>query len=530
MTSRGILKGWPLVSGQPSDFVPLFDPARFTFWATRVRFPSGTLVTAASTTNYVMTRIVMNGPSYAKRNPRFHFSGFASTEGSNSPQETVLPGNGKIIDGVWVSVNDGPPIALTFGGAAGVTIASGSVGTWTDEIPLLIPAEAQVAVWTLYHTAAAEKQIPVYRIQAHRGERVWGATDAASLMAMLASPGTPSTPSLNTGYGQSQPSYYGPDMTVARGWNGKPVLVCAVDSIGEGRQEYAIEADTRGNWGWLRRWLDQADPTYGRTPHFMMGMPGAGSARELGTNATLRWQVLDQANAFNTDGALVWTRPLNQLGQNDLQTNYATMQANYSGFLDRFAARYPSSPKFIPVGVLPRTTSTDAFQSRASQTPSTGNEWAAGASPWGGGSKWQLEAFKQSGAGGKLSGYIDTRPAFLDPAPSPGQSPATWPATFGTTLTMQSGIDGVTPYTALVVNDKPVIGTALGIGGSAFTVSKVEGNGPYTITDLSGTMRAALFPAGTALVGRASPEGVHPYSQMIALIVASIPQSNKAQF
>ncbi|WP_454279943.1 SGNH/GDSL hydrolase family protein [Sphingomonas sp. Marseille-Q8236] len=516
-----------LGGGQVPGFVPpswvptpVTDAARYMFWATRSRFPSGTLVTAATGTNYVMTRIVLASTVHTVTNPRFHFSGFASTEGGSSPQETVLPGNATVIDGVWISVNGAAPVPLTFAGQSGVSIASGNIGAWTDEPTITIPPEASVAIYTLYHTASGEKQIPVYRIQTARGERVWGAADAATLTPMLNAPATASTASLDTGFGQSMPAYYGPDMTVARGWDGRPVALGIVDSIGEARQEYAAEADARGNLGWLRRWLDKDDQAYRRVPFMMMGMPGAGSARELGTNATLRWQVLDQAAAFNSGSALPFTIALNQLGQNDANSTYSTMQGNWTGFVDRFKQRY-ASIKMVATGVLPRTTSTNGWTSRDGQTASQYNEWASTTNGWGNGFKWQLEAFKEAGGGGRLAAYIDTRPYWYD-----ASAQGTWPVVADTyTLTAQAGTDGTATYTTIQTATAPRIGDVLVGGGSSLTVQAVTGDGPYTVTT---SARATVIPIGTAMRPQASAEGVHPLPSAVQAIVAAIPQTQKA--
>ena len=519
--NREALGGGQVPGFVPPSWVPtpIVDASRFMFWSTRSRFPSGALVTAASATNFVMTRIVLASPTHAVTNPRFHFSGFACTEGSNSPQETVLPGNAMLIDGVWISVNGAAAVPLTFGGQAGVSIASGNVGAWTDEPTVTIPPEASVAVYTLYHTAAGEKQIPVYRVQTARGERVWGATDAASLTPMLAAPATASTASLDTGFGQSMPAYYGPDLTVARGWDGRPVAICMVDSIGEARQEFAVEADARGNLGWLRRWLDVDDQTYRRVPFMMMGCPGAGSVRELTTNALLRWQVVDQAAGFNAGSALPFSVAIDQLGQNDTNASAATMQNNWGILVDRFKTRYPGI-KVVPAGTFPRTTSTDLFTSRQGQTWATYNEWATITNGWGNGNKSQLEAFKQAGAGGRTSGYIDTRAAWFDAA-----YPGTWPAIPETyTLAAQAGTDGSTAYTSFQTATAPRLADILVGGGAALQVLAVTGTGPYTVTTSASTV---VIPAGTAMRPQTSPEGVHLMSAMVAVAVATIPQSQK---
>ncbi|WP_168371495.1 SGNH/GDSL hydrolase family protein [Sphingomonas sp. Leaf257] len=416
------------------------SPDRYMFAFTRLRMPSGPLVTAAADTPFVMTRIVAGSPQYRLWGVRCHFSGFASTEGGMAPQESILPGNATRIDGFWLSIGR-TRVRATFADAMTANVDSGTTGVWTDEIDFAggIPANSDVGMTTAYHTAAGEKQIPVYRIQSNRGERVWGGTDLASVTAHLDSPGDFSTASLDTGSGQAMPQYYGPDVCLGKGWDGNPVVLGAVDSIGESRQEYAVEADTRGNLGWLRKWLDTADGTYGRTPHFLIGMPGARSQYELAAGATLRWQVIDQAAAFNTGRALPFTVLVNQLGQNDLNSKFATMRANYTGFLDRFAARYPGI-RVVATGVLPRTSSTDLWMSRANQTLVTGNEWGTAGGRWGTGFKWQLEAYKESGAEGRIAGYIDTRPFWYDDT-----APGTWPV-----LSSQPSPEGVHPYAVAV--------------------------------------------------------------------------------
>jgi len=86
------------------------DPDRYMFFATRNRMPSGTIVTAASGTNYVCSKIIVSTPQYKTRTFRFHLSGFASTEGGNSPQETIVtgtigtPGNSVLIDEMYMRV------------------------------------------------------------------------------------------------------------------------------------------------------------------------------------------------------------------------------------------------------------------------------------------------------------------------------------------------------------------------------------------------------------------------------------------
>ncbi|MGO7726732.1 hypothetical protein ACC704_01405 [Rhizobium johnstonii] len=339
------------------------DPDRFMFFATRNRAASGNIVTALAGTEYVCCKIIVNTPQYKTRTFRFHLPGFASTEGGNSPQETIVtgtigaPGNSVIVDKMTVRTG-GVFYDCTFGGSSTVTVADQTSGQWTDAMNLPdVPAESAIEIWLFYHTATAEKIWPVYRIQQHRGERIWGAADHASLLPFMSDPLAASTAALDTGYAtQAQPQYYNADFMVAKGdWDGRPVALAFVDSVGESRQEYSAAADARGNLGWLRRWLDK-DAGIGRIPFCMIGMPGAGSVREYtGTGsaiATRRRDIVREIIAFN-GGKWPFTVVGNQLGQNDTSTLYNTwFNTNYRSNVTRIRAEYPGVKivAFPPLG------------------------------------------------------------------------------------------------------------------------------------------------------------------------------------
>ncbi|MBB4250841.1 hypothetical protein FHT69_001653 [Rhizobium sp. BK008] len=343
---------WSSMNTVPSGGGGPVDPDRYMFFATRNRMPSGTIVTAASGTNYVCSKIIVNTPSYKTRTFRFHLSGFAGTEGGNSPQETVVtgtigaPGNSVVVDGFYMRVA-GTFHQLQFSASNTVIVADQTNGTWTDAITIPdVPAESEIELWLFYHTAVGDKIWPVYRIQKHRGERVWGASDNASLLAFMSDPLADSTAALDTNYAtQTQPQYYGPDFMVAKGdWDGRPVALVFCDSLGEARQEFSAAADARGNLGWLRRWLDTA-AGIGRIPHLMVGYPGAGSVREYtgsgSTIATRRRDIIREIIAFN-GGEWPFTVAANQLGQNDVSTVYSTwFNTNYRSLPTRVRTEYP---------------------------------------------------------------------------------------------------------------------------------------------------------------------------------------------
>ncbi|MGO6699271.1 hypothetical protein ACCS33_07425 [Rhizobium ruizarguesonis] len=343
---------------------PAVDPDRYMFFGSRARMPSGNIVTAAAGTNYVCSKIIISSPQYKTRTFKFHLPGFASTEGGNSPQETIVtgtvgaPGNSVIVDALYARIA-GVFYQCKFGGNNGVTVADQTNGQWTDDLTTSdVAPESDIELWLFYHTAVGEKIWPVYRVQKHRGERIWGANDNASLLGFMADPLADSTAALDTGYGtQAQPQYYGPDaFMVAKGdWDGRPVALAFVDSIGESRQEYSAAADARGMIGWLRRWLDK-DASIGRIPFCMIGMPGAGSVREYtgsgATIATRRRDIIREIIAFN-GGEWPFTVVVNQLGQNDTSTSYNTwFNTNYRSNVTRIRAEYPGVKivAFTPLG------------------------------------------------------------------------------------------------------------------------------------------------------------------------------------
>ncbi|ANL71182.1 hypothetical protein AMC83_CH01159 [Rhizobium phaseoli] len=374
----------PLLSGTSGS---AGDPDRYMFFATRNRMPSGGIVTAAAGTNYVCTKIVVCTPSYKTRTFRFHLSGFASTEGGNSPQETVVtgtigaPGNSVIADAMFIRVA-GIFYQCSFAGSNTVTVADQTNGAWTDEltIPDVAP-ESEIEIWLFYHTAVGEKVWPVYRIQKHRGERVWGAGDLDTLLAFKDTPLADSTAAIDTSYGQqAQPQYWGADFMVAKGdWDGRPVALGFVDSIGEARQEYSSAADSRGNLGWLRRWLDK-DGGAGRIPHCLIGMPGAGSVREYtgsgSSIATRRRDIVREIKAFNGN-KLPFTVIANQMGQNDTSTSYSTwFNTNYRALVGRLRTEYAgiNIVAFPPIGrtVTTRTVTLTSVGTVVTATISSG--------------------------------------------------------------------------------------------------------------------------------------------------------------
>ncbi|WHO73957.1 hypothetical protein [Rhizobium sp. BT03] len=595
------------------------DPDRFMFFATRNRMPSGNIVTAASGTEYVCTKMVINTPSYKTRMFKFHLSGFASTEGGNSPQETIVtgtigaPGNSVVVDAMFARVA-GVFYQLQVAASNTVTIADQTNGAWTDELTTPdVAAESEIELWVFYHTAVAEKIWPVFRIQKHRGERVWGASDHATLLAFKDTPNADSTVALDTGYGTlAQPQYYGFDFMVAKGdWDGRPIALGFVDSLGESRQEFSAAADTRGNLGWFRRWLDK-NGGIGRIPHCLVGLPGAGSVREYtGTGsaiATRRRDIIREIYAFNGN-RWPFTVIANQMGQNDTSTSYNTwFNTNYRSLVTRIRAEYPGVRivAFPPLGrtTITRSVTITSVGTTATATMTSGLNglvtgqtvsisgatgvtayngsyvitvtgadtftytFAGGASPatgtivvneqglhtsyqvFGANNTWPADGTDASGkwrlrndilaqTSSCCDAAIDTYAAWVSPTVD-----GMWPGMLelpSTTLTVQSGTDGVTPYNTITVADPSIfrpeqnIHIYSGPDGIARLSSQVVGSVSGNVITYQGSS-AVILPIGSvvraaASIGELTPVSfVHPQGIMIDRIANGISQSEKLKF
>ncbi|TBY73553.1 hypothetical protein E0H51_23950 [Rhizobium leguminosarum bv. viciae] len=592
----------------------------FLFFGSRARAPSGNIVTALAGTNYYCCKIVVPSPQFVTRTFKFHLPGFASTEGGNSPQETTVtgtigsPGNSVIADALYARIS-GVFYQCTFGGNNSVTVVDQTNGQWTDDLTTPdVPPETDIELWLFYHVAVGEKIWPVYRVQKHRGERIWGANDNASLLGFMADPLADSTAALDTAYGtQNQPQYYAPDcFMLAKGdWDGRPVALAFVDSIGESRQEFSAAADARGMLGWFRRYLDK-DAGIGRIPFCMIGMPGAGSVREYtGTGAaiaTRRRDIIREIIAFNDSGKWPFTVVVNQLGQNDTSTLYNTwFNTNYRSNVSRIRAEYPGVKivAFPPLGRtdIQRTITLTSVGTVATATVATGTaglqsgqtlsisgatpaayngsyaitvidantftyNFAGGTSPATGtirandlglsanyqlytaqnsypadgtdaSGKWRLRNDILAQTSACCDAAIDTYPAWVS-----GVKAGCWPGMLefpSTTLTAQSGTDGVATYNTITVANASIfrpeqqINIYTGPEGlarlSTQTIASIAGNViTYQATS------AIVLPVGSVVRPSAAPQEsttpvsyVHPFPIMVDWIVGKLDQGEKVK-
>lgn len=500
---------------------------RYMFAFTRNRWNSGFVMPAAAGANYMASRIKFGSPQYAINDILLHFSGFGLAEGNTSPAESVLPGNDVVIDEVMLRVG-GVDYPARFGINPGLTNASGAKGGFARVVlPENLPRDSDVEVITYWHVEAGQNYLGAYRIQKHRGEKVWQAASLAGVKAMVAAD-APTSAAYDAFYNtvgnvtNSQLLAYGPDLMVAKGWDGREVVLMPADSIGDGRQGIAATADARGNMGSFRRLLDRNDTTRGRTPHFVMGVPGAAAYRDLtgagATIATMRWDVMDEVKAVN-GGANPWTACWMQHGRNDQQTTSAAWIARLNGWADRFLARYPGA-RLVGCTIPATPTSVDRWITTEGQTI---------AAPWTAALQ-ETNAHIRALMGGRLAAMVDffayrsgdaagkVRPGNLKPA---GQVVAT----VG---------DGVTNFSQFVTSELLKVGYHYAVKNpdgtyTGATVAKVEGAGPYTITRQENA--AVPMLAGAPIYEQSTPDGTHDNDGYAIDTVALIPMDvEKAKF
>ncbi|MGZ2483996.1 hypothetical protein ACVITL_002519 [Rhizobium pisi] len=537
---RTFYNGMPVVPVSGSGAAPI-DPDRYMFFATRNRMPSGALVTAAAGTNYVCSKIVVSSPSYRTNTFRFHFSGFASTEGGNSPQETVYAGNATVIDGLLIRIG-GVFHACSFAGTAGVTIPDQSQGVWSDPLTL---ADAVAAVAGLPHPEASRRT--------HMG---------------------------------------GGRLRIAACLQGH--ARCR-QHTGEARQEFSAAADQRGNLGWLRKWLDSG----WRIPHVMIGMPGAAAFGELtgsgASVATRRWAIVDEIIAFN-GGKRPFTVILNQMGQNDTTTPYSTFfTTRYLGFVNRLRSRY-SGAKRVALPPLGRTAATisitltstgalatatcastahlvsgqsliiagappsayngtfaisvtspttftytfaggtspatgtitaaDDFRTEASQTYAAQNSYPADGTD--ASNKWRLRNDILAKTSACCDDSIDTLAAWQGPAGT-----GKWPGQVdlpSSVLTVQAGTDGIATYTSIQVADGSIFSPEQPLriySADGLTLLRSPAISAVNGNVLTLAAAATVLPAGSLVRQAVSPDGVHPLPAMVKRIRLGVAQGEK---
>jgi hypothetical protein len=513
------------------------DDNRYMFFASRTQSPSGYPVdTTSLALTYFASKLKFGNAPYATREFWLHYSGFCMQEGLG-PEETNLPGNDAVIDGVILTV-DGIDYSGDFSGSAGTTITSGSKGAWCSFPSFLgdCTPDSDFIVTTKWHVGAVgQKFVANYRIQRHRGEKYWAAADGSALSALIAANGA-STPVVDSeryyniapgNQTNSQLPCWGPDFMVAKGWDGRPVVLGTGDSIGYGRQAVSASADARGNMGWFHKFFDKDDPTYGRIPHYFIGNPSANSTRELNANSLKRWDILDDIKAMNGGDKYPFTIVVNQMGTNDANAVISTWKSNIVSLINKIRTRLGAGTKIIQCTIPPQNNPLTA-----GNLGFTADGFSIKASTWTTGLD-SINSDIRNNAGFNHNGYIDVNTAWVDPANPDRFMNAQGMGQVGTLISSIPG-DGTSTHPTAVISWEPDYGEGLLIEYTANTYAARQiidfspvGDGTYNAT-FTNTYTTVVQSDAKAWRG-ISNEGIHPWDSYVDYwVLPRLSQSNKA--
>ncbi|QIG69641.1 hypothetical protein EVB81_072 [Rhizobium phage RHph_I46] len=510
------------------------DPNRYMFVGQRNRwmsqYPNG--IPAAVGRNYYASKLkFVNGP-YKTNSLQCHFSGFACTEGGNAPQETELPVNDMNIDKVYL-VLKGVRYAASFSGSAGFAITSGSKGVFCTfpTAPEMDPDE-EYTIITYWHVIDTGKSICGYRIQKHRGEKFYGAGDLASVEALVDADGPVSPAALDVFYDtvgnqtNSQQLCYGPDIMIAKGdWDGRPVVLAVTDSIGHSRQEIASSVGSRGEYGWIGRWLDREED--GRIPYFIMGVPGAKMQNELGTNATLRWQILDDIKTMNGGTNYPFTDVLVQGGTNDNNSVLSTWKSRLTALNTAIKNRLGASFPVLFCTIPPQNSTSGQYLTQAVISVNT-TTWVT--------NRNSLNTDIRAGTGFNHNGVIDVDRYVTDYPTNPDKFRAVLDLGQKGRLVSYTPGDGVSAFNYGVVNFKPNEGATLLIeyqpglyGGRTISSFSKRADENYDVVFTS--VSTTVFQNLPKVYFQVSADGVHNLPSYIRnWTVPRIPYTDKRKF
>ncbi|MBY3055039.1 hypothetical protein HF263_02960 [Rhizobium leguminosarum] len=525
-----------VAGGGHPDWVP--DATRYMPAATGTRWPSGFTMTYASGLNYQCSLLWFGSPDYPTNDFLIPFVGFGLTEGGLAPQETVNPNADMLIDEVFFRLLDGTEYPILFGGvaAAAATAATGIVyGQVT--LPAALPAWSIFGIRTVYHGTVGNTYIGGYRCQRHRGEKLWGGGDLATVRALAAANG-PSTAALDVFYNtvgnasNSQPLAYGPALVLAKGWDGRPVPLVLADSLLE-RQEIAASADARRNMGVGRRWLDQRDAAWGSLIPVVMGVPGSKSVQELAASATKRWVMIDAIRDTYNAGKNIWTFVLDQSGRNDNSATASTWSNAKLGLVDRVKTRYGAGIHVVGMTLWPTMTSTDAGRTAAAWTVSA---------LWNGVSGTLKTVNDTVLASSRYARVMDVFSAYTTDE-DPTKAPAAEFFPLGNVIGHPGNQDGVTTWDTIKLPSSVLLGEVItfeyqpGLWAVRTVIDRVDngdGTADYKVAEIFATNvqdNATLLSRAINLdSGSGTTTHVHPMLRAILRTASRIPQSEKSKF
>lgn len=292
--------------------------------------------------------------------PRFLYSNFYLTTSGSGGQEANV-GNAVTIEAVSIQVGVGVPIVLTFDGAGSRTIADGD-NAWTDgNRAVAIPPRTLVKVTTAWYVPTGYRPGGAQGLRIYFGDRA--ESGPASLAAKVLSPATiSSTLPTNTDVYPVTPN-----LGVALGWDGRPVVLCAAGtSIEEGAGRARITSGPLGERSHVDYGMTSTKNGALRYPNATWAKGGAVAG---GITATSGFKKRKAAiDALGSD--LPFTTVLALIGTNDQQSNADTWRSVISVAIAEIKAAWPGASLGV-VTFMPRATSTDGFQTVGNQAFST---------------------------------------------------------------------------------------------------------------------------------------------------------------
>lgn len=517
--SRGIVTPGSAFGPIPSD------PGPYMLGSTRNKALSGfapaNLYVAPDGLN-VFAPLLKFGTLWPTDEGVFRFPGSQYTEGGLAPQETTFASAAMTIHAVLVIYN-GQVFSCDFTGLPSSSVGIGAAGVWAHiKLPFIMPANSIISMVPIVSVPVGATILGQYRIQRHRGEKVWQGASVDAVLTQLAAD-APTSAAFQLGYNSvgnwnanppGQNLAYGPDLIGWKRWDGRAVVCGVFDSLAD-RQEIAASADARGNYGFAPRLFDSWGFGF-----FNVGCPGAKAVQTLTTNAMKIWQGLDELSAMNINGKRPYTHYFQQMGRNDNNATSTNWLTPIRGLNTRLRTRDPGIP--IVGATIPATAaSTDRYQTSAGQTLSvlwTTTLAAVNAAILAGNSNTtdnviDLTAYRMAADGKFRPGSEHLKGA----------------------VAVSTG-DGVNPTTQLIVDFLPSLGQQYTIdisGGAGTTLTgavciDISGSGPWTLTRMETSTTA--FPVGSLVYEQPSPDGTHFNKEYNIQSVANVPASEAAKF
>lgn len=484
------------VTVEAAPVTPTGDPTRRMFAATRLRFPTVT-GTFPSTGTFQVQNFFFGTPDYPVTDPEFFLPTFYQFTDGRTASEVAGPnvinfeGLSIKVNGVWYSC---PTAAFT------MDPSTESSGYLLDAIPnVTLPANTVIEGRIAFNGAS--------------GALMWGVTRANDLGETSVGSTSSLAAALTDGRTLSQANsvsrQFAPSYMVAKGWDGRPVVCLATDSIGAGANENSITGfmSPRGNMGFWQRGLDDNTNSQ-RIAYGTVGLEGARpSDWATRTNWARKLDAVKKAAARNS-GAPPFTAWGSNHGNNSVSVT--DLYGALVGFWNICKAEYPNVPIYHSE-MLARPSSSDGYQSLANQTTSTpdtypnGNRWAVNEKL--GKGSLTGDSTAQARTDGHIAGsFAPWRVGSYDTGSNRDKLAV---VAFDTTLTSDSAAGNLTVQLASVSGitlGDMLIGNPGGTGAYDAIVKAINGNA-VTLSGGSGTALASGTRFTAALNDRT---GLHP--------------------